>query len=90
MHSTPVIQEVTPQQVASLETLKNKQLHIVEDYHEGILITQVLAEYNDVIKKFLSDNKLSCYSVTVTIYETSNTHNKKPQKKPNKILILIK
>ncbi len=88
--STPVIQTVTPQQVASLGILKNKQLHIVEDYHEGILISQVLQEYEELIRKFLRDNKLSCYTITTTIYETGNKYNKVPNKKPNKILILIK
>ena len=90
MHSTSLIKEVTPQQVASIETLKNKQLHIVEDYHEGIFITKVLAKYREVINKFLKDNKLSCYSLTVTIYETGNRNNRVPATKPNKILILIK
>ena len=47
---------VTPEQVAPLETLKNKQLHITVDYDEIQEIDQFIDIYGKVISQYIKEN----------------------------------
>ena len=53
----PLLQlDITPEQVASLETLKGKQTHITLDYDEVQNIDQFISIYGEVLTKFIKDN----------------------------------
>ncbi len=83
MKQAKLIQEITPEQVASIDTLKGKQLHITLD--ELSSIGSILIDYNDVISKFIEDNMatnitiqikpvyINWSNVTVVIISIDNT-----------------
>lgn len=53
----PLLQlDITPEQIASLETLKGKQTHITLDYDEVQNIDQFISIYGEVLTKFIKDN----------------------------------
>ena len=53
----PLLQlDITPEQVAPLETLKGKQTHITLDYDEVQNIDQFISIYGEVLTKFIKDN----------------------------------
>lgn len=49
-----LIQEITSEQVASIDTLKGKQLHLTLD--EVTSLGSVIVDYQELISKFMEEN----------------------------------
>ncbi len=58
--------EITPEQVASIQTLKGKQLHITLD--ELSSIGDILKDYQALISKFLEDNMAKDINILLKEY----------------------
>ncbi len=61
-------QIILPEQVADIQTLKGKQLHLTLD--KELNLEESLEDYMDVISVFLNDNKTTSMSIQITKHRT--------------------
>lgn len=54
MKQPALAREITPEQVASIDTLKGKQLHLTLD--EITSLGSVIVDYQELISKFMEEN----------------------------------
>lgn len=73
----PLLQlDITPEQVAPLETLKGKQTHITLDYEEVQNIDQFISIYGDVLAKFIKDNGVYKLGIEIKVHKSGLSENK--------------
>lgn len=68
--------DVTPEQVASLETLKGKQTHITLDYDEVQNIDQFISIYGEVLTKFIKDNAVYKLGIEIKVHKSGLSEDK--------------
>ncbi len=63
------LMEIEPHQVASIQTLKGKALHITIDNNDIQTISSFISLYGDIVKKYIQENNVKNLSIQVKVTE---------------------